>query len=171
MPSNLEIKSCLNDINEFEQLASKNGAIYIDTLNQIDTYYNIDKGRLKLREIIGKKSELILYNRHGDGVWQSDYIIADIQDVTNLKIILISLFGVKVIVEKSRIYYQFENARIHFDVVTNLGSFIEFEAVILYGVEQAKNLINKLCNIFNIKEKDIIKSSYSDLLIQKMQNV
>jgi adenylate cyclase, class 2 len=170
LPSNLEIKARTENLQKYVDLAKLNNANYVDTFHQIDTYFDINYGKLKIREIVGKKSELIFYNRSGDDFWQSDYIIADVSDVKNIKKILSNLFETKVIVEKNRTLYQIENARIHFDIVNDLGTFIEFEVVILYGDEQAQELLNKLRNSFNIQEKDIIKCSYSDLLMKNQED-
>jgi predicted adenylyl cyclase CyaB len=165
LPSNLEIKAKIDNISSSEEVALKVGANYIETMEQVDTYYNISYGKLKLREFSNKDPELIYYDRYGDERWQSDYIVAEISDPKNLKKILSLLFEVKVTVKKKRKLYMFDNARIHLDVVEGLGSFIEFEVVNLRGDKQAKDLLEKLIIDFKIDENIIVRSSYSDLLI------
>jgi adenylate cyclase, class 2 len=165
MPSNLEIKAKISSLQKYEEIAKSIGAVYIETMEQTDTYYQINYGKLKLREFSNKDPELIYYDRYGDERWQSDYLVANISDDKNLKKILSLLFETKVIVNKKRILYKFDNARIHLDVVTDLGSFLEFEVVILKGDHQAKELLEKLIVDFNIGEDKIIRSSYSELLL------
>ena len=60
---NIELKIKVKDFSALRILMKKIGARKIDVLNQIDTYFNVGAGRLKMREINGKKFELILYRR------------------------------------------------------------------------------------------------------------
>jgi adenylate cyclase class IV len=46
-----------------------------------------------------------------------------------LKNILIRQLGVKIVVDKRRKIYFIDNVKFHFDVVENLGTFIEVEAI------------------------------------------
>jgi len=61
-----------------------------------------------------KKSQIILY--------QHEPNIA-------LKNILTRQLGVKIVVDKRRKIYFIDNVKFHFDVVENLGTFIEVEAI------------------------------------------
>ncbi|MBL0259969.1 MAG: CYTH domain-containing protein [Saprospiraceae bacterium] len=46
-----------------------------------------------------------------------------------MKNILIRQLGVKIVVDKRRKIYFIDNVKFHFDVVENLGTFIEVEAI------------------------------------------
>jgi predicted adenylyl cyclase CyaB len=166
LPSNLELKAHCENPDLAVEKAIGIGASYIKTMKQTDTYFNIDSCKLKLREISGEKSELIYYNRQGEEKWQSDYLIADVNDSRNLKKILEMLFDVLVIVKKKRTLYLLENARIHIDQVEGLGSFLEFEVIIGDSEEEASRLLKKLEDHFAIPEDNILKKSYSDLLLE-----
>ena len=167
MPSNIELKAYCNDIEEAIKKAEDFGASFTKTLKQTDTYYLISNSKLKLREISGETAELIYYDRQMKDEWISDYIIANINDSKNLKKILEMLFDVLVIVKKVRKLYLYKNARIHFDEVENLGTFIEFEVIVNDDYNQAVKLFDELKKYFNIGENLIIKKSYSDLLLEK----
>jgi adenylate cyclase, class 2 len=166
LPSNLEMKARWENPDIAVEKAISIGASYSKTMKQTDTYYKINSCKLKLREISGEKSELIYYDRQGEEKWQSDYLIADINDSRNLKKILEMLFDVLVIVKKKRILYLIDNARIHIDQVEGLGSFIEFEVIIGESEESAAKLLNKLKDHFLIPEDALFKKSYSDLLLK-----
>lgn len=167
MPSNIELKAYCKNIDEAIKKAENFGAVFTKTIKQTDTYYLINNCKLKLREVSGEPAELIYYDRQMKDKWISDYIIANISDSKNLKKILEMLFDILVIVKKIRKLYLFQNARIHFDEVENLGTFIEFEVIVNDDYNQAVKLFDELKNYFNIEENLIIKKSYSDLLLEK----
>ena len=166
MPSNLELKARWNSTDTAIEKAKSIGASFSKIMKQTDTYYRINNCKLKLREISGEKSELIYYDRQGEEKWQSDYLIAEVNDSRNHKKILEMLFDVMVVVKKKRILYLLDNARIHIDEVEGLGSFIEFEVIIGDNEDQALNLLKKLKDHFVVSEDALFKESYSDLLLK-----
>ena len=60
---NIEIKARYPDLDRGKKLAKAAGASYEGVLRQVDTYFIVANGRLKLREINGERSELIYYER------------------------------------------------------------------------------------------------------------
>ncbi len=168
MPRNLEIKAKIDSPSIAERIAVEIGATFENEFFQIDTYFNVENGRLKLREFDSGFAELIFYRRVEDGFerW-SDYEVIRLSDSENLKNLLAKALGVKVIVEKRRKVYIFKNARIHIDSVSNLGNFIEFEVIYDGDEKQCEDLMKFLIDSFSIGHKDFIKVSYSDLLLQK----
>jgi adenylate cyclase class IV len=51
--------------------------------------------------------------------------------------------------------------------VKNLGTFLEFEVLVLHGRKQAQKLLAQLNDAFQIDKKEVIPVSYSDLLRKK----
>ena len=74
----------------------------------------------------------------------------------------------KIIVDKKRKIYFIENVKFHFDIVENLGTFIEVEAIDdkeQYTTEELKELCDKYFAFFELTEQNIIDKSYSDLMM------
>lgn len=150
----------------------ENGARFVATLDQRDTYFNVPAGRLKLRETAGKKTELIFYRRNesSSAGMESNYDILQVED-SSLREFLGGSLGIRVVVEKKRLLLMLRNARIHLDEVVGLGKFLEFEVVSSDDTEVAgKNdaaLLERLkgyASPFVVRE---INESYSDLLLRK----
>ncbi|MBC7868207.1 MAG: class IV adenylate cyclase, partial [Gloeobacteraceae cyanobacterium ES-bin-316] len=143
--------------------------LFKGTDRQVDTYFKVETGRLKLRE--GNiENALIWYDRPNDrGSKQSQVLIhKHVQDAA-LKEILIKLHGIKVVVDKTRRIYFLENVKFHFDEVKGLGKFIEVEAIDETG-ELGLVKIQEQCDyyaaLFKLKPSDYIAFSYSDLLFE-----
>ncbi len=168
MPKNLEIKASIRSIQTALAICVRIGARRIETLKQTDTYFNVKKGRLKLREIDGKKSELIQYERiNRKGRRYSDFVIVPLEKPTAMKVLCKLLLGVKAVVRKRRILFLYKNARIHVDSVKGLGSFVEIEVLVKRGKEQAQHLMDHLVLEFGISRQSSIAGSYVDLLSKK----
>lgn len=167
MAQNLELKARCRSLREAERTARALGAREAGVLHQVDTYFDVVTGRLKLREIRGQRSELIFYDRpsrdHRSGRWSS-YIVYPLLGTGSLRSRLKVAWPVRVTVRKERRLYLLENARIHLDAVERLGSFIEFEVVLTKGRGQASALYRRLLDGFGIKRSDLIGGSYADLL-------
>ncbi|MCX6550557.1 MAG: CYTH domain-containing protein [Acidobacteria bacterium] len=74
------------------------------------------------------------------------------------------MFGLAVCVRKRREVWLVENARIHMDRVTGLGTFAEIEVVVTRGMRQATRLMAALREALGIRQRDVIGTSYADLL-------
>jgi predicted adenylyl cyclase CyaB len=167
MPQNLELKVSIESLPAAERVAKKLGARYAATLRQKDTYYNISSGRLKLREIQNDHAELIFYQRpNTKGGKYSEYTILPVENPKTMHQVLSSALGILVVVQKQRRLYLLENARLHFDRVKGLGTFLEFEVVLEHGKTQAQILFQRLCKAFSIQQADSLRYSYSDLLLK-----
>jgi predicted adenylyl cyclase CyaB len=163
MPQNLEIKARIPSLSDAENSARRLPAKWEGVLKQRDTYFAVPNGRLKLREIEGKQSELIFYDRpEADSQRWSTYTIYPTSDPGRLLTVLQSAFTIRGIVEKERTLYLYENARIHLDAVRHLGSFLEFEVIVGSSREQAGELMMELRAAFSITEATIIRCSYID---------
>lgn len=170
MSRNLEIKAVIHSPAHTRKLAEKfcegkNFELYKQS--QEDIYYVVKKGRLKLRIINGKTGNLIHYFRSNKTRQRiSDYTISETETPEKLKRILNSLFQKLITVKKRREIFIVENIRIHLDKVESLGNFLEFE-IIIKSEKQAEAVMRKLITHFELDEKQFIKVSYSDLLLNK----
>lgn len=170
MHINYEFKARCSDIEKLELKLKELNPLFIGIDHQVDTYFNIEKGRLKLRE--GNiENSLIHYNRTNTaGAKQSDVSLYQHQPDKNLKDILVKSLGIKVVVDKKRKIYFIENVKFHFDRVNELGSFIEVEAIDKdgsVGIEKLKEQCNYYIQLLGITEDQFIAESYSDLLVKK----
>jgi predicted adenylyl cyclase CyaB len=166
----IEFKARVIDPENIERILQTKKPVFAGQDRQIDTYFNVSDGRLKLRE--GSiESALIWYDRPNDaGCKQSQVLLHKYESSSGLKEILIKLHGIKVVVDKKRRIYFIDNVKFHFDEVEGLGKFIEVEAIDNSG-ELGLGKIQEQCdfyaNLFEIKPSEYIAVSYSDLLLKK----
>ena len=164
---NFEFKAKVENLAEYENKFLKLNPDFRGIDHQIDTYFNVSKGRLKLRE--GNiENSLINYDREDSFDSKlSDIILYHHQPSKALKNILIQQLGVKTVVDKQRKIYFIDNVKFHFDQVQGLGTFIEVEAIDhanSFSVEQLKEQCDKYFEFFELKPSQLIDKSYSDLI-------
>jgi adenylate cyclase class 2 len=165
---NFEFKAKVEDLELYENKLLTLNPKYKGLDHQIDTYFNAKIGRLKLRE--GNiENSLINYDRENlSGAKESQIILYQHEPNIALKDILKRQLGVKIIVDKKRKIYFIDNVKFHFDIVENLGTFIEVEAIDdkeQYTTEELKELCDKYFAFFELTEQNIIDKSYSDLMM------
>lgn len=130
MSANLEIKAPVADPAAFRERAEALATETVGVDDQVDTYFRVPVGRLKLRESSLSGAQLIPYLRpDDDGPRRADYQVIPVDDSAGLKALLGEMLGVHRIVEKRREIWLHENVRIHLDAVRGLGDFMELEAV------------------------------------------
>ena len=164
---NFEFKAKVVDIKQYEEKLLSLNPKFIGIDNQLDTYFNVEKGRLKLRE--GNiENALINYDRNDiQDSKESQIILYKHEPNIALKNILEKQLGIKVIVNKKRKIYFIDNIKFHFDKVENLGDFIEVEAIDEnneFGIEELKNQCNKYLKFFELEKENLVEKSYSDLI-------
>jgi predicted adenylyl cyclase CyaB len=167
---NVEIKAKCADQNRIREILQSNKADYQGLDHQIDTYFKVNHGRLKLRE--GNiENHLIYYERENqESPKLSKVILHQTEPQSPLKDILIKALGVLVIVDKQREIYFIGNVKFHLDKVEALGTFIEIEAIDLsnnIGQEKLQEQCQYYLDLFKIKKEYLISNSYSDLLLKK----
>lgn len=164
---NIEIKARVGDLEAAEAVASRlTDAPPSARLSQVDTYFNVPDGRLKLREQ-DDGCELIFYRRpDARRPRRSDYEILAVNSPAATKRLLGEELGLLAVVSKQRTVYLYGNARIHLDDVAVLGTFVEFEAVMPEGAPDGEGeaLVAELMREFSIREGDLVAGSYCDLL-------
>lgn len=167
---NFEFKATTADIERLEKLLLELSPHFIGEDHQVDTYFNVSTGRLKLRE--GNiENALIWYERPNTaGAKRSDILLYHHQPDESLKDILVKVHGVKVVVDKKRRIYFIDNVKFHFDTLASLGTFVEVEAIDRngdIGIDKLKEQCEKYAQLFNILPADYIAISYSDMLMEK----
>jgi adenylate cyclase, class 2 len=166
--TNIEIKARCNNHDGIRKILQTGNARFCGIDRQIDTYFHVNSGRLKLRE--GNiENALIHYQReNNDEPKESDVLLYQNNKDGLLKELLTRALGVLVQVDKQREIYFIDNVKFHLDIVKDLGEFIEIEAI---GENpDAKHSLMEQCkfylNLFGITKKDLIPYSYSDMLLQ-----
>ncbi len=165
---NFEFKARTNRLNEIENKLLQLNPVFIGEDKQTDTYFNVAKGRLKLRE--GNIENSLIYYERSDvaEAKRSEVILYKHAPDKDLKDILITVHGIKVVVKKSRKIYFIDNVKFHFDHVDGLGSFVEVEAIDHsgdIGIQKLTEQCNQFSELFEIKNSDFISLSYSDLIL------
>jgi adenylate cyclase, class 2 len=167
--TNIEIKARCNNQDAIRNILKTGNADFKGTDRQIDTYFKVNSGRLKLRE--GSiENALIHYNREDKyDAKESDVILYQNSKNSLLKELLTRALGLLVTVDKEREIYFIGNVKFHLDKVTGLGEFVEIEAI-GNGNADMENLMSQCkfyLNLFGISKDDLIPVSYSDLLLER----
>jgi predicted adenylyl cyclase CyaB len=167
MARNVEIKASIEDIELTRRLVSKLSDRGPETLQQTDTFFHVDSGRLKLREFDDGRAELIYYNRPNQpGPKESQYQREAVSDGTAMRELLSRTLGIHGTFRKKRLVYWAGRTRVHVDEVEGLGNFLELEVVlreqepIESGVKEAHQLMERL----EIESASLLPVAYIDLL-------
>jgi predicted adenylyl cyclase CyaB len=175
MARNLEIKARFDDLPCAADIARAAGGTHRGTLDQVDTYFHVPRGRLKLRENVhvapdGSRTssvELIAYQRPDrDGTRESTYTVTRIDGGDDCLRGLAAVLGVRVVVRKRRELWTVGATRVHLDEVADLGRFLELETVITTQSDaDARREHDDLIGRLGIDPADTIAGSYSELLL------
>jgi adenylate cyclase, class 2 len=167
MHLNIEFKAKTNILAELEAKLLALNPRFVGEDHQIDTYFKVEEGRLKLRE--GNiENSLIHYNRQNVAdVKQSDILLYTHAPDKELKAILTKVLGVKIVVDKLRRIYFIDNVKFHFDRIESLGTFVEVEAIDSdgsIGIEKLQAQCKYYADFLGIVQADYVALSYSDLI-------
>jgi len=170
MHINFEFKASCNDLEKMEDVILDQNPLFVGTDHQVDTYFNVNSGRLKLRE--GNiENALIHYERKNEAHAKlSDVCLYRHNPDASLKDALTRALGVKIVVDKKRKIYFIDNVKFHFDRVAGLGTFVEVEAIDTdgtIGIDRLREQCNVYAHLLGIAREDFIASSYSDMLLAK----
>ncbi len=166
---NIEFKANAKNPAALEALLLQQTPVFIGEDHQIDTYFNVATGRLKLRE--GNIENALIHYEREDfaGAKSSHVLLYQHQPNKTLKEILIKTLGIKAIVDKRRRIYFINNVKFHFDTVEGLGTFIEVEAIDKDGSIGKKKLqaqCDEYADLFGIEAADFCSDSYSDMILE-----
>lgn len=167
---NIELKARLDGLQHAAEVAASLATHALGTQRQVDTYFHVPCGRLKLRQIDGRAAQLVWYQRASEpGAKASDYQLVPIAHPETLKQALSAALGVRAVVDKRRTIYLYENVRIHLDEVVGLGTFLEFEAVLESVDDEARGYdqIAHLSARFGLSDADRVAASYGELILDR----
>ena len=165
---NFEFKARLNDEQRVREALKRLDARFIGTDHQIDTYFRVPSGRLKVRE--GRlENALIFYQRSNlRRARQAAVEMTLLPRRNSLRAILARSLGTLAVVHKRREIYFVKNVKIHLDRVRRLGKFLEVEAISRAGdLKKIRSQARQFQKLFGITAKDIVAESYSDLILAK----
>jgi predicted adenylyl cyclase CyaB len=167
---NVEIKARTNKSAAIRNYLLNNGAEFKGVDEQIDTYFKVEVGRLKLRQA-QIENNLIYYNRPDlAGPKQSDFDLLKVEDVEVLLNMLAKAIGIKVVVHKKREIYYIQNVKFHLDFLDGLGEFVEIEASNKFHPIETSKLREQCAYYvkeFEIEEGDLLNLSYSDMFVER----
>jgi adenylate cyclase class 2 len=171
---NFEFKAKTNKLTDLENKFQELHPEFIGEDHQIDTYFSVPKGRLKLRE--GNiENSLIYYERENTAQPRLSHItLYNHVPGKGLKEILFKLYELQAVVDKKRKIYFIDNVKFHFDRIKDLGTFIEVEAIdqnASLGVQKLKEQCEIYGSFFGIRKAEYIGLSYSDLIIKSQQKI
>lgn len=167
MATNIEIKARVDDFEALRARAESLSDKPLEIIPQEDTFFNVEKGRLKLRLLSPNRGCLIYYERPDQGgPKRSDYHLAETRDPENLKTALSLALGVRGVVRKTRYLYMVGRTRIHLDDVEGLGHFMELEVVMREGQSDAEGqaIAEDLMRRLGVREDALLEGAYMDLI-------
>lgn len=170
MPVNIEFKARVENLQPYRDLLQKEGAHFQGEDHQVDIYFEVPEGRLKLRQ--GSiENNLIFYHREDvAGSKRSDIDLYPVNDSEKLLTLLKHALGTIVTVDKKREIYWIDNIKIHLDTVDTLGTFLEVEAIDFDGTGSAEKLqqqCDSMQELFDITQDQMLDVSYSDMLLNQ----
>lgn len=167
MPTNLEIKVPVKSLSNLIKIVEREGGKKIYSSRQIDVYYKLENGRLKVRNSSGEKS-VIFYRRIEDGSerW-SDFEVIPVTNPNDWIKFFDNFLERLVVVDKHRTLYHLKNTRIHFDRIKGLGNFVELETKVINGKVKARKEFLWIMSLLKLNPDNQILKSYSDLILIK----
>jgi adenylate cyclase class IV len=167
MSRNIEIKARVENAQACELQAAAVADQGPFNIDQDDTFFRCNEGRLKLRAFADGSGELIFYRRaNSQGPKESFYLRSPTTAPDVLRESLTLAYGQAGRVRKHRRLYLCGRTRIHLDEVEGLGHFLELEVVLRdneaaeAGVREAHELMQKL----GVEPHQLINEAYVDML-------
>jgi len=166
MAQNIEIKARVADPDRFHRIAATLTDQPPVVLWQVDTFYSVAHGWLKLRTFAPLEGELIGYVREpGREPRSSHYHISPTSDPEGLHRVLSAILPVRGVVRKVRTLYRVGQTRIHIDQVEDLGDFLELEVVLTEGQSKAEGqaIAQHLMASFEVAAESLLSGTYLEL--------
>jgi predicted adenylyl cyclase CyaB len=168
MARNIEIKARAQ---HFEQLRERAAKLAPDApliFRQQDFFYDVPRGRLKLRQFDdGTPAELIFYQRDDrDGPKASYYTRSPVTNPEAMHALLATALTTRGIVTKERHVYLTGRTRIHLDRVDGLGDFVELEVLLAQDDDEEGGHAeaHAMFQTLGVPESDLVAVAYVDLL-------
>jgi adenylate cyclase class IV len=167
MPTNIEIKARVADRDSFIAKAQNLAGSELSNIDQDDTFFRCEAGRLKLRTLGENDGQLIFYQRSNQaGPRASFFTATPTTDPTGLRTALTLAYGAVGRVRKHRILFIAGRTRIHLDRVDQLGDFVELEVTMAehddraQATEEAESVMAAL----GIRSDQLVPTAYVDLI-------
>ena len=170
MARNIEIKARIESV---ESLLPRCAALATEgpfEIRQDDTFFRCSTGRLKLRDFLDGRGELIFYRRSdASGPKESFYLRSETSTPAALRESLVLAYGEAGRVRKRRTFFLAGRTRIHLDRVEGLGDFLELEVVLDEGErgEAGRLEAEALMTRLGIGIGDLVEGAYVDLQRQR----
>ena len=167
---NFEFKARIQDERRVREALKRLNARSLGTDHQVDTYFRVPAGRLKVRE--GRIENALIFYRRSNArrARRSAVEMTLLPRRNSLRAILEHALARLAVVDKRREIYFVKNVKIHLDRVRRLGRFLEVEAISRTGnVTKIRSQARHFQRLFGITAKDIVPDSYSDLILAKNQ--
>lgn len=172
---NVEVKARCRGLDGMRRILADSGALPHGTDEQTDTYFEVSRGRLKVRE--GKiENALIAYDRpQRAGARPSAVTLAILEPgvAAAVRAALEAALPVAARVVKRREIWFDGNVKLHLDRVEGLGEFVEIEAQSEAGVPGRTALeeqTRKWCARLGLDEGDRLAPSYAEMIIGEAQD-
>jgi adenylate cyclase, class 2 len=167
---NLELKAFARDLPRLRAVLRRLGAAHEPRpLDQVDWYFHVPHGRLKLRERKGRRTaELLFYvRRDARRARASEYQKLTVADAAGMLRLLRTMFTAGVCVRKRRDLWLHRETRVHLDRVARLGTFVEIEVPFTRNATAARRTMRMLKTRLGIMPGDVLAGSYADLLARR----
>ncbi|HUP21090.1 MAG TPA: class IV adenylate cyclase [Gemmatimonadota bacterium] len=163
---NLELKARVDDPAALRERVRGTGAALQGTEEQVDRYFRVPAGRLKLRESTLDGAHLIFYVRPEDGpVRRARFHRLPVEAAEPLAETLSAMLGAESVVEKTREVWWHDDVRIHLDRVAGLGDFLELEARVdrIGSRAEAAARLERLVLDLAVRPADVLGGSYGEM--------
>lgn len=164
---NVEIKARCSHTDQIRLVLKQHKAVFRGVDRQVDTYFKLPHGRLKLRE--GNIENYLIHYDRPDTPGPKRSIVTLYKPPSDpaLREILSRSLEIHAVVRKTREIYHLENVKFHIDQVDGLGQFIEIEAIDDSGTLAEVALraqCEKYVTLFRIPPDELVECSYSDMI-------
>ena len=169
---NIEIKARTSGHTRIRTYLKDHNADFKGLDHQIDTYFSVTQGRLKIRE--GNVESCLVYYERDDrpGPKPCRYHIVQFKpgtpEAARIKELLAVSIGILCVVDKKREIYFIDQVKFHLDTVEKLGTFFEIEAIDTRGIgeETLRKHCGKYLSEIGIGEEQLVSVSYSDMILE-----
>lgn len=162
----VNVKAVCRDVKKAEEILLSEGAKFIGEDPQVDTFYRVEVGKMKLRE--GKIENLITHyiREKTDSGIITKVFIYEVNPTQEVCQRLLGHLQVTGVIKKNRKIFFIDNAKFHLDKFEDGKTFIEIEVMDRTDAPDMQRLQKQAADyrvLLGIADEDIITSSYVDL--------
>jgi guanylate kinase len=169
-----EIKALDPDPDGRRRRLEELGASQLRSERQVDTYFAVERGRLKLRVGSETGPSLVAYERLDSPLVREsrgERLSLSEGQADSLGRLLELSAGVRATVSKRRTTYELGALLLHLDEVEELGRFLHLEvrSELCESSEAASQLAERAALDLGVEQADVVGWSYSDLLLMQRE--